>query len=287
MGRNGSLTGDGIYLFYSGGTTWNVDSEWPVNYSSLANGASLQLGGSPNNGYTANRLFLAYWQSNAFGTLTVQTQRANATWGTLATVSANNQGPLTLQGTNWFFNTQSNLIARVTSSGTNKVLRFGLVSTSPYSGLTISSMVQGGIALTDFTSRSNSLKTLLRHCQPDLIIVTFKDSAETITNALPEFENSVRAAAPSADVAYVTPTPSFDPFYGTTASQREAMLYYGKVFNRPVFDAFSLFNPTNGLERFYLDGVHLNAVGQAMLGSALAEWLGLDCRLFGLGFTNR
>lgn len=260
------------------------DGLLPVQTIRMGNGSSFTNTSTVMNGFPTTRISLNYYQSNNFGSITVQTQAFGGALGVFRTVDANNGGALTYAYTNWDISLQPNLVVSVFSTGTNIVIGAGQINTNAGSLWSWDDYESGNIALAQMTANavsSNAAGMFFKSNDWDLIIIhdINGSSAGAASNewwtAAANFETAISGV--TSDIVYWTPQRVIGA-NEISAAQRDGMIPFAKAFNRPLFDAYNVTYPdsraqSNGL--YNVDGVHLTDAGSAYVTARFLQDFGL------------
>jgi len=291
--RTSGLTTGGSYFYRTAAGTYaersgyqaSQDGLLPVQTIRMGNGASFTNASTLISGFPTTRITLNYYQSNNFGSITIQTQAFGGTIGTFRTVSANNSGALTYAYTNWDITLATNLIVSAVSSGTNIVIAAGQINTNAGSLWSWDDYETGNIALSQMTATalsSNAVRSFFASNNWDLIIIhdINGSSGSAASNewwtAAVNFETAI--AGCNSDIVYWTPQRVIGA-NEISAAQRDAMLITARTYNRPLFDAYNVTYPdsrslSNGL--YVVDGVHLSDAGSFYVTTRFLRDFGLS-----------
>lgn len=227
--------------------------------------------------WLADTIALNYYASNAFGTLTVITNdgTVGGTWGTIATVNANNGSTPFMLVTN-FSVAPGTWRSAVLSTGSNAVQYVGQYFNGIATNFLWDNFEGSGVDLLTCTTNafySNSLVTILS--QYDLAIINEGSNTNQAILGYPSMWQAFKTRCTNTDFLFLQPVPATNSVENTR-STRQAYGVLAADYGLPVVDLGGLLMPmdVNRVKAFYTaDGVHLSTAGNTILANNLLQMI--------------
>ena len=282
--RDGALATISTFRRNYGGVgespSFYADRTADVVQGTLLAGTPIRTYGMPTGSWMSNRtailtdkITLQYWQSNAFGTLTIYTNNGGAgAYGVVAVVDGNNGTTLTAATTN-FTISPATVKAYILSTGTNFINMVGQYYENIGTNFSWDIWQDGNAAIVNTMTNaftSNSLVTFLQNF--DLAIFNDATLSNQVYLGHPLLWNAVTNRAPTCDILFLHQNPVTNQF-GPSYDVRQAMSSFSRDYGAPLLDTGGMLLPINPnvTSNYYLaDGVHLSTAGNTLLGSRVA-----------------
>jgi hypothetical protein len=284
---HGSLAGNYPWLYASGtqidshnpaySTPWSTN--WWSGYFLLTNGASssatilADTANGPSGNTTSvycDTASVTYKSGTGEGSFVIQTNVNGGSFATALTINASaTTGTIV---TNIALPLGYHQMKLVGSSGSVTILSYGMWEENS-GNVVVQNMEASGMTLTNFTALSTNITyPWLRASKPDLLLVEWKDNAESISNGLVALKAALDACSTNTDVVCIGTTPCATGDDEFAIPQNAMMRALADQYGWYYWDGYNIgltYAQATGLGMTRGDDTHFSRKGAEILGQML------------------